>query len=100
MTERQDQVAEPTPSAVAPSGLIRVIYCNSENIEEAIRFVKGERETNEEEEYDDNIQTADINCLAASVAVGIWKQKIGIYHTEEKICNWTFRIERGRCIAE
>ena len=68
-------VQEEIKDKTALSGLIRVTYCNSENIEESIRFVKGERETNEEEEYDDNIQTADINCLAASIAVGIWKQK-------------------------
>ncbi|QVK20762.1 ThiF family adenylyltransferase [Mycoplasmatota bacterium] len=62
-----------------------------------------ERITSSSEEdllYDSNIQIAEINALAATLAIIKWKQSIGIYVDYDKGNTITYNIEQGGLINE
>lgn len=79
-------------------GTIRVTSACKENYDH-LKDVIGNKEL-EEDEYNTNIQIADLNCLNAALAVVKWKRYVGFY-VDLKMENHTlYHIETNRIIND
>jgi hypothetical protein len=53
-----------------------------------------------ENEYDKNVQVAEINALNAALAVIKWKKCFGFYHDSEKEHNAVYNINDNKLIND
>ena len=51
-------------------------------------------------EYDDNIQIADLNALNATMAVIKWKKFVGFYHDSKKENHSEYTVEFNLLTSE
>lgn len=83
-------------SGNAVGGNVRVT-CAFEGNYDHLKDSFGESELDEENLYQTNIQIAEMNALAASIAVIKWKQMLGFFHWYDKSLNKIFNISRIWC---
>jgi len=79
-------------------GTIRVTSANknqNDHISETIEKIEGE-----ENEYNTNIQIADLNCLNAALAVLKWKRYVGFYMDLKEEYHSLYHIETNKIIND
>lgn len=79
-------------------GTIRVTSGNIENIEHLSEVI-GKEEV-DENEYNSNIQIAELNCLNAALAVIKWKRYVGFYMDLRKEHHSLYHIETNKIIND
>ncbi len=80
-------------------GILRVTTSSPERRDHFRRRV-GFADTAGENDYDRNIQIADLNCLNAALAVVRWKKACGFYHDAEREHTSTYTVDVNMLLSE
>ncbi len=83
----------------AIGGILQVVASTSLNRNQA-RSRMSLADTDEANEYDRNIQIADLNALNAQLAIVCWKKMRGFYHNQDRSGFLTYTVGRNQLLRD